>query len=73
MTASNLVVTVVDPVDNIRVSDDAAGPWTTSQTFASLAAGASSAIIYVKCETLAPPTPLGPMRAPIKAVVGAWT
>ena len=73
LTATNLVVTVVDPVDNIRVSDDAGGPWLTSQTFASLAAGASSAIIYVKCETAAPPTPLGPMRAPIKAVVGAWT
>jgi len=73
LTASNLVVTVVDPVDNIRVSDAVGGPWTTSKTFASLAPATSSSIIYVKCETLAPPTPLGPMRAPIKAVVGAWT
>jgi len=73
LTASNLVVTVVDPVDNIRVSDAVGGPWTTSKTFASLAPVTSSAIIYVKCETLAPPTPLGPMRAPIEAVVGAWT
>lgn len=73
LTANTLVVTVVDPVDNIRVSDSASGPWTTSQSFATLAPATSSAIIYVKCETAAPPTPLGPMRAPIKAVVGAWT
>lgn len=73
LTASTLVVEVVDPVDNTRVSDSAAGPWVTSKTFASLAPNTASSIIYVKCETAAPPTPLGPMRAPIKATVGAWT
>lgn len=73
LTASTLVVEVVDPVDNVRVSDSAAGPWVISKTFTSLAPNTSSSIIYVKCETLAPPTPLGPMRAPIKATVGAWS
>lgn len=73
LTANTLVVEVVDPVDNIRVSDSAAGPWVTSKTFASLAPNTKSSIIYVKCETAAPPTPLGPMRAPIKATVGAWS
>jgi len=38
-----------------------------------LAPGAKSAIIYVKCEAHAPPTALGPDRAPIKVQVGAWT
>ena len=73
LTANTLVVEVVDPVDNTRVSDSAAGPWVTSKTFTSLAPNTASAVIYVKCETSTPPTPLGPMRAPIKATVGAWT
>lgn len=73
LTASTLVVEVVDPVDNIRVSDSASGPWVTSKTFTSLAPNTASSIIYVKCETATPPTPLGPMRAPIKATVGAWS
>ena len=73
LTANTLVVEVVDPVDNTRVSDSAAGPWVTSKTITSLAPNTASAVIYVKCETAAPPTPLGPMRAPIKATVGAWT
>lgn len=73
LTASTLVVEVVDPVDNIRVSDSASGPWVTSKTFTSLAPNTKSSIIYVKCETATPPTPLGPMRAPIKATVGAWS
>lgn len=73
LTASTLVVEVVDPVDNVRVSDSDAGPWVTSKTFLSLAPNTASSVIYVKCETATPPTPLGPMRAPIKATVGAWS
>lgn len=72
-TANNVVVTVEDTADIVRVSDNSAGPWVLTQTFTSLAAAAKSAVIYVKCEPPAPPTPLGPMRAPIKVTVGSWT
>ncbi len=73
LTASTLVIESIDPVDDIRLSDTADGPWVTSKTITSLAPNTASAIIYVKCETDVPPTPLGPMRAPIKATVGAWS
>lgn len=72
LTANNITVESIDPVDDIRLSDSEAGPWVTSKTIASLAPNTASAVIYVKCETDAPPTPLGPMRAPIKLSVGAW-
>lgn len=73
LAANNVIVTVEDTADIVRVSDSAAGPWVLTQTIATLAAGAKSAVIYVKCEPPAPPTPLGPMRAPIKVTVGSWT
>jgi hypothetical protein len=72
LTASSMEVEVEDPADIIRVSLSSGGPWTTTVSIASIAAGAKSAIVYVKCETPAPPTPLGPDRAPIKATVGSW-
>jgi hypothetical protein len=73
LQAGNVDLTVVDPVDVIRISLSDTGTWVTTLNFASIAAGAKTAVIYVKCETPAPPTPLGPDRAPIKVTVGAWT
>ena len=72
-TASNIVLSVLDPTDIIRVSLSSGGPWYTSLTFTSLGPGEKTAVIYVKCETPAPPTPLGPDRAPMKVTVGSWT
>jgi hypothetical protein len=71
-TASTIVITVVDPDDQIRIGVSNTGPWLTSQTIASLAHGVSSSVYYVKCEAPAPPAALGPNRAPIKCVVGSW-
>lgn len=72
LTANNLTVESIDPVDDIRLADTESGPWVTTKTITSLAPNTAGAVIYVKCETDAPPTPLGPMRAPIKVSVGAW-
>lgn len=72
-TASNVVLQVEDPDDIIRIGESANGPWLTSQTITSLAPGATSSDYYIKCETPAPPTPLGPNRAPIKVSVGSWS
>ena len=80
LTANNITVTVLDPADpppqtgdTIRINFTDADPWNTTETVVILAPGAKSAIIYVKCEAHAPPTALGPDRAPIKVQVGAWT
>lgn len=72
LTASTITLTVDDPIDDMRLSDSSSGPWTTSKVFASLAPNTKSAVVYVKCETDAPPTPLGPARAPIGVTVGSW-
>jgi hypothetical protein len=80
LTANNITVTVLDPADpppqtgdTIRINFTDTDPWNTTETVVILAPGAKSAIIYVKCEAHAPPTALGPDRAPIKVQVGAWT
>jgi hypothetical protein len=72
LTANNITLESIDPVDDIRLADSEDGPWLTSKTITSLAPNTATAVIFVKCETDAPPTPLGPMRAPIKTSVGAW-
>jgi hypothetical protein len=71
-TANNVNLYVEDPADIVRIAWSNAGPWQTTLNIASLAAGAKSNVIYVKCETPAPPTPLGPRRAPIRVSVGSW-
>lgn len=71
-TASTVTLTVYDANDLIRVADSAAGPWNTSKQFASINANTASAVIYVKCETPAPPTPLGPQKPYIDVTVGSW-
>jgi len=80
LTANNITVTVLDPADpppqtgdTIRINFTDTDPWNVTETVVSLAPSAKSAIIYVKCEAHAPPTALGPDRAPIKVQVGAWT
>jgi hypothetical protein len=71
-TANNVVMTVVDPDDIVRISDDGTN-WVTSKTIASLASNTKSAVIYLKCETPVPPTPLGPKRGYIYVTVGSWS
>lgn len=73
LTANNIDITVTDPDDIIRIGDTSSGPWVTTKNIASLAPGVKSAVIYVKCETPVPPTPLEPKRAAIDASVGSWT
>jgi hypothetical protein len=72
LTASTVTLTVYDANDLIRISDDSAGPWETSMVIASLAANTKSAVIYIKCETPAAPTPLGPQKPLIGVTVGSW-
>lgn len=73
MAASTVTLTVHDDNDLIRVADSSSGPWNTSKVIASLAANTASAVIYVKCETPAPPTPLGPQKPYIDVTVGSWS
>lgn len=47
--------------------------WVTTINIASLAAGAESATLYVRCTTPAPGNALGPRFARIIAIVGSWT
>ena len=47
--------------------------WVTTINIASLAAGAESATLYVRCTTPAPGNILGPRFAEIIAIVGSWT
>ena len=72
LTASTVTLTVYDANDLIRISDDSAGPWETSMVIASLAANTKSDVIYIKCETPAAPTPLGPQKPLIGVTVGSW-
>jgi hypothetical protein len=71
--ANNVQLTVTDPLDDIRVGESSSGPWQTSLTITSIAANTASDMIWVKCETDAPPTPLGPNRASLAVTVGSWT
>jgi hypothetical protein len=71
-TASTVTLTVTDPNDIIRISDSSSGPWVTSKVINSLGPNTKSSVIYIKCETPAPPTPLGPQRSPISVTVGSW-
>jgi hypothetical protein len=73
LDANNITITVIDPDDQIRIGVTDVGPWLTTQTIVLLAHGDTSIDFYIKCEAPAPPTPLGPNRAPIKVQVGAWT
>jgi hypothetical protein len=73
LDANNITVTVIDPDDQIRIGVTDVGPWLTTQTVVLLAHGDTSIDFYIKCEAPAPPTPLGPNRAPNKVQVGAWT
>lgn len=73
LTANNVVITVVDPNDIIRIADADTGPWNTSKTYASIASGAKTAICYVKCETPAAPTPLGPQAPFLIITVGSYS
>jgi len=72
LTASTVTLTVEDANDLVRISDDPGGPWETSMVIASLAANTKSDVIYIKCETPAAPTPLGPQKPLIKVTVGSW-
>lgn len=72
-TANNINLYVEDPADIIRIAWSSSGPWQTTLNVASLASNTKSSVIYVKCETPAPPTPLGPRRAPIRVSVGSWS
>lgn len=46
--------------------------WVTTINISSLAAGAESATLYVRCTTPAPGNILGPRFAEIVAIVGSW-
>jgi len=72
-TAQNITLSVEDEYDIIRIAWSDTGPWETSLTIDSLAAGATSDTVYVKAEPPAPPTPLKPHRAPVVVTVGAWS
>jgi len=72
LTASTVTLTVYDANDLIRISDSSSGPWETSMVIASLAANTKSDVIYIKCETPAAPTPLGPQKPLIGVTVGSW-
>ena len=71
--ANNVQIAITDPLDDIRVGESSSGPWQTSLTITSIAANTASDTIWVKCETDAPPTPLGPNRASLAVTVGSWT
>lgn len=71
-TASTITLTVTDPDDIVRISEDEIN-WVTEIILDSLAANTKSATLYIKCETPVPPTPLGPKRARISATVGDWS
>lgn len=73
LDANNVVITVIDPDDQIRIGVTNVGPWLTTDTVVLLLSGADTAVYYVKCEAPAAPAFLGPNRAPISVVVGAWT
>ena len=72
LTASTITLTVEDANDLIRISDSSSGPWNTTKVIASLAANTASSVIYIKCETPAAPTPLGPQKPLIGVTVGSW-
>ncbi|MEN6480906.1 MAG: hypothetical protein ABFD29_01835 [Anaerolineaceae bacterium] len=71
-TANNVILTVTDPDDIVRISTNGTN-WVTSITLSSLSANTKSSVMYIKCETPVPPTPLGPKRGFISVTVGSWS
>lgn len=75
LTANNVVLTIRDGLseDIVRLSTSSGGPFNLTETITSIAAGASSAVIFVKSESPAPPTTLKPQRTMIEVVAGSFT